>query len=246
MPLYDKILILTGAGLSAESGLSTFRDKNGIWDKYKPEEVATIEGYRADPERCLEFYNMRRELHTDSAPNAAHKALARLEADYPGDVVTITQNIDVLHEEAGSRQVLHMHGRIDRAKCITCDHKYEIGFHALSGTSKCPSCGEVGGQRPDVVWFGEMPYDLPAIADEINQAYLFIAIGTSGSVYPAAGFVSLARKAGAHTVELNFEPSEGVVQFHEAHQGKATELVPFYVDRLMHEASIAQKKEVYT
>ncbi len=244
MPLYDKILILTGAGLSAESGLSTFRDKNGIWAKYDRADVATPEGYEADPARCLDFYNMRRELHKEAKPNAAHMALARLEVDYPGDVVVVTQNIDVLHEEAGSKRVLHMHGRIDCAKCSECDHKYDIGFQSLTPMSICPSCNQVGGQRPDVVWFGEMPYHLKMIAEEINQSYLFISIGTSGSVYPAAGFVALARKAGAHTVELNLEPSDGVVQFHEAHQGKATELVPKYVERLMHEAAIAQKKEV--
>lgn len=242
MPLYDKIFILTGAGLSAESGLSTFRDKGGIWSKYKPEDVATIEGFESDPKRCHEFYNMRRNLHKDAEPNKAHKALARLEAEYPGEVLIVTQNIDILHEAAGSRHVLHMHGRIDRAKCMNCGHSYELGYRALSLSSECLSCGEVGEQRPDVVWFGETPYYLETIEKELRQAFLFISIGTSGSVYPAAGFVAMARKIGAHTVELNLEPSDGVVQFHEAHQGKATELVPAYVDRLMHEAALAQKK----
>ncbi len=242
MPLYDKILILTGAGLSAESGLGTFRDENGIWSQYNFEEVATPEGYLADPQRCLDFYNLRRERHRRASPNGAHKALARLEADYPGEVVVVTQNIDMLHEAAGSQRVIHMHGRIDQGLCSDCGHVYELPHGDLSVEHVCPSCEVQGGQRPDVVWFGEVPYHLEEIGRELQDCYLFLSIGTSGSVYPAAGFVSLARKSGAHTVELNLEPSDGVVQFHEAHQGKATDVVPTYVERLMHEAAIAQKK----
>lgn len=245
MPLYDKILILTGAGMSAESGLGTFRDENGIWSQYNLDEVATPEGYFADPKRCLDFYNMRRELHGSAHANEAHKALARLEAEYPGDVVIVTQNIDSLHEAAGSRNVIHMHGRIDRAFCIACDYNYEISHEALTVQSVCPSCKTQGQQRPDVVWFGEMPMGMDQIQKELAGCFLFISIGTSGSVYPAAGFVNLARKAGAHTVELNLEPSDGAVQFHEAHQGKATEIVPHYVERLMYEAAIAQKQVVH-
>lgn len=245
MPLYDKILILTGAGLSAESGLGTFREENGIWSKYNFEEVATPEGYAADPKRCLDFYNMRRDLHASAEPNKAHKALARLEAEYPGEVVIVTQNIDGLHEAAGSHRVIHMHGRIERAKCNSCGQGYDISYSAIEVNSSCPKCKVQGQQRPDVVWFGEMPYNLDEIQREISSCFLFISIGTSGSVYPAAGFVNMARKAGAHTVELNLEPSDGVIQFHEAHQGKATEVVPSYVEKLMHEAAIAQKQVVH-
>ncbi len=244
MPLYDKILILTGAGLSAESGLGTFREENGIWSKFNFEEVATPEGYAADPKRCLDFYNMRRDLHQEATPNTAHKALARLEAEYPGEVVIVTQNIDSLHEAAGSHRIIHMHGQIDRVKCNDCGTTYDYPYGTIEVNSICPSCNVQGQQRPDVVWFGEMPYDLDEIQKEIDSCFLFISIGTSGSVYPAAGFVNMARKAGAHTVELNLEPSDGAVQFHEAHQGKATEIVPRYVDKLMHEAAIAQKKVV--
>lgn len=244
MPLYDKILILTGAGLSAESGLGTFRDANGIWSDYNFEEVATPEGYAADPARSLAFYEMRREMQNKAQPNAAHKALAQLEANYPGDVVIVTQNIDTLHEAAGSLNVMHMHGRIDQGRCIACSHVYQLAHAHLTTESLCPSCGVTGQQRPDVVWFGEIPYHMDEIQREITSCFLFISIGTSGSVYPAAGFVNLARKAGAHTVELNLEPSDGVIQFHEAHQGKATEVVPRYVDHLMHEAAIAQRKVV--
>jgi len=244
MPLYDKILILTGAGMSAESGLSTFRDKDGIWSQYNYEEVATPEGFAADPERCLEFYNKRRTIHRDTEPNKAHKALARLEAEYPGEVVIVTQNIDRLHEEGGSKRVIHMHGRIDQALCQSCGHNYDISYKTLNADSVCPACSCQGQQRPNVVWFGEMPFFLDQIQKELVSCFLFLSIGTSGSVYPAAGFVNLARKAGAHTVELNLEPSDGVVQFHEAHQGKATDIVPAYVDRLMHEAAIARKEVV--
>ena len=242
MPLYDKILILTGAGLSAESGLGTFREENGIWSQYNFEEVATPEGFAENPQRSLDFYNLRRELHSKASPNDAHKALARLEADYPGEVVIVTQNIDTLHEAAGSQRVLHMHGRIDKGRCNDCGHVYDLALGDMSVSSTCPSCHAHGGQRPDVVWFGEVPFHLDEIERELRDCYLFISIGTSGSVYPAAGFVSLARKAGAHTVELNLEPSDGVVRFHEAHQGKATEIVPHYVEHLLHEADIAQKK----
>ena len=244
MPLYDKILILTGAGMSAESGLGTFREENGIWSQYNFEEVATPEGYAADPKRCLDFYNLRRDMHHKATANAAHKALARLEAEYPGEVVIVTQNIDSLHELAGSRRVIHMHGRIDRVKCNECGTTYDYPYGTLEVNSICPKCNVQGQQRPDVVWFGEMPYHLDEIQQEIDSCFLFISIGTSGSVYPAAGFVNMARKAGAHTVELNLEPSEGAVQFHEVRQGKATDIVPRYVDKLMHEAAIAQKKVV--
>lgn len=245
MPLYDKIVILTGAGMSAESGLGTFREANGIWSQYNFEEVATPEGYAEDPQRCLDFYNARRDKHERAQPNKAHKALARLEADYPGEVVIVTQNIDHLHEAAGSQRVIHMHGRIDRARCASCNHVYDMAHGRLGVDSVCPACGCQGQQRPDVVWFGEMPFHMDDIQEELASCFLFISIGTSGSVYPAAGFVNIARKTGAHTVELNLEPSNGAVQFHEAHQGKATELVPAYVDRLMHEAAIARKEVVH-
>ena len=242
MPLYDKILILTGAGMSAESGLGTFRDKGGLWSQYNIEDVATPEGFAGNPQHSLDFYNFRRQVHAKAEPNSAHKALARLEADYPGEIVIVTQNIDKLHEAAGSQRVLHMHGEINKGRCMDCGHVYDLAHGNLELTSRCPACDVQGRQRPDVVWFGEVPYHLKEIDRELRASYLFISIGTSGSVYPAAGFVSLARKAGAHTVELNLEPSDGVVRFHEAHHGKATDIMPAFVERLMHEAAIAQKK----
>jgi len=241
MALYDKILILTGAGMSAESGLGTFRDKNGIWSHYNVDEVATPEGFKENPQRSHDFYNYRRGLHAKAEPNKAHKALARLEADYPGDVVIVTQNIDDLHEASGSNKVIHMHGQLDLARCGVCDFVYDFPYETMSVDHSCPSCMRAGQQRPDVVWFGEAPYHMKEIQKELANCFLFLSIGTSGSVYPAAGFVNMARKTGAHTVELNLEPSVGAVQFHEVHEGKATDIVPRYVDRLMHEADIARK-----
>lgn len=229
---YAKIVILTGAGVSAESGVSTFRDADGIWAKYDYRDVATPEGFARDPDGVLAFYNMRRRLHGDVKPNAAHYALARLESDYPGDVVLITQNVDNLHEAAGSKTIIHMHGEILKRLCCACDFR-EPWSGDLETSAICPKCAESGTLRPDVVWFGEMPYHMDEIAGHLASADLFMSIGTSGNVYPAAGFVAEARSTGARTVELNLEPSEGAALFHEAITGKATEIVPRYVERLL-------------
>jgi NAD-dependent deacetylase len=233
MAAYSRIVILTGAGLSAESGLHTFRDKDGIWSKYDYREVATPEGYRRNPALVLNFYNERRRQNAHVKPNAAHFAIARLEAAYPGEVLTVTQNIDPLHEMAGSKNLIHMHGEIAKALCEGCGSRHRIGFEDLTPDSVCPGCAKAGGMRPDVVWFGEMPYRM----DEINRALtvcdLFISIGTSGTVYPAAGFVEEAARVGAHTVELNLEPSVGGGAFREAIHGRATEIVPAYAEKLL-------------
>ncbi|HZV21227.1 MAG TPA: NAD-dependent deacylase [Hyphomicrobiales bacterium] len=233
MAQYKNIVILTGAGLSAESGLSTFRDKDGIWSKYDYREVATPEGYRRNPALVLDFYNQRRSQNAHVKPNAAHFALARLEAEYPGNVLIVTQNIDPLHERAGSKNLIHMHGEIVKALCGSCGAREEIGHNELTLAMACSACGAGGKMRPDVVWFGEMPYRMEEIYAALGACDLFISIGTSGTVYPAAGFVMEARQAGAHTVELNLEPSEGVSLFREAIHGRATEIVPAYVDRLL-------------
>jgi NAD-dependent deacetylase len=230
---YRNIVILTGAGLSAESGLHTFRDKDGIWSKYDYREVATPEGYRRNPELVLDFYNQRRRQNAQVKPNAAHFALARLEAEYPGNAVAITQNIDPLHEMAGSKNLIHMHGEIAKALCAACGERRFIGSEDLTSASVCPCCAAHGKLRPDVVWFGEMPYRMEDIYFVLERCGLFISIGTSGTVYPAAGFAALAGRAGAHTVELNLEPSEGIGCFREAIHGRATEIVPAYVDRLL-------------
>lgn len=228
----SRIVILTGAGISKESGLDTFRDKDGLWSRVNIEDVATPEAFERNPRLVHEFYNARRRGMAGVKPNAAHLALARLEARYPGDVLLVTQNIDNLHEAAGSRRLIHMHGEIMKAWCRGCDvrHAWEID---LSLETACPACGAAKGMRPDVVWFGEMPYEMERIQEALQRAELFISIGTSGNVYPAAGFVAGARRAGARTVELNLEPSEGASLFHQAMHGPATEVVPRFVDRLL-------------
>jgi NAD-dependent deacetylase len=232
MPAYERIVILTGAGLSAESGLSTFRDKDGIWSRHRIEDVATPEAFSRDPERVLEFYNTRRKGAAGVKPNAAHEALAKLEKEHPGEVLTVTQNIDPLHEMAGTRSLIHMHGEILKKLCAHCGAK-EHWEEDLSTDLVCQVCKKAGGMRPDVVWFGEMPYRMEDIYQALGACDLFISIGTSGTVYPAAGFVMEARNAGAHTVELNLEPSEGATLFAKAIHGKATEIVPVFVDGLL-------------
>lgn len=229
---YQRIVILTGAGLSAESGLSTFRDKDGIWAKYRIEEVATPEAFARDPEAVLAFYNTRRKGARGVKPNAAHKALARLEAEFAGEVLTVTQNIDPLHEWAGTKNLIHMHGEILNALCAHCGFK-EARQEDLTVDLACGACHRAGGMRPDVVWFGEMPYRMEEIYAALGACDLFISIGTSGNVYPAAGFVAEARARRVHTVELNLEPSEGISMFAEAIHGKASEVVPAYVERLL-------------
>lgn len=229
---FERIVILTGAGLSAESGLSTFRDKDGIWARYRIEDVATPEAFARNPALVQDFYNARRSGARDVSPNAAHAALARLEAQHPGTVLTVTQNIDPLHERAGSKNLIHMHGEILKALCAHCGQRTPCE-QDLSADLQCGRCGSAGGMRPDVVWFGEMPYQMDTIYAALSKCDLFLSIGTSGNVYPAAGFVAEANAAGAHTVELNLEPSEGISHFSEAIHGKATKIVPAYVDRLL-------------
>ncbi len=228
----ERIVILTGAGLSAESGVPTFRDAGGIWARYDYREVATPEGFARNPARVHEFYNMRRRAHETVEPNAAHRALAHLERDHAGEVWIVTQNVDELHEQAGSRNLIHMHGEIYRALCGACGSR-RPWREDLSVETRCPACGGAGAMRPDVVWFGEIPYHMERIRALIAEADLFLSIGTSGNVYPAAGFVAEARAQGAHTVELNLEPSEGRSLFAEAIHGRATEVVPAYVARLL-------------
>lgn len=231
------IVILTGAGISKESGLDTFRDADGIWSKVRIEDVATPEAFFRDPVGVHEFYNSRRRgmLSGNVRPNAAHVALARLEQAWPGEVLLVTQNIDNLHGSAGSRNLIHMHGEMLKSRCQLCRVVIEWADD-LSLELACPSCERTGGMRPHVVWFGEMPLDMDAIYAALGRCHLFISVGTSGNVYPAAGFVEEARRtAGAHTIELNLEPSEGASLFAEAIYGPATEVVPVYVDKLLAE-----------
>jgi NAD-dependent deacetylase len=231
-PHPSSIVILTGAGISAESGVSTFRDPEGIWSKNDWREVATPQGFSADPDRVHAFYNERRRRLETVAPNAAHHALARLERAFGGNFLLVTQNVDDLHERAGSRQLIHMHGQHTKAWCTNCGTRMRWNGDLLRSTP-CPSCESAGYLRPDIVWFGEMPYQMDRIVHALRSCDLFISIGTSGNVYPAAGFVEEARLAGARRLELNLEPSEGASRFTEANYGKATEIVPAFVDRLL-------------
>ena len=233
----ERIVVLTGAGISAESGIATFRDKGGLWAKHDINEVATPDAYARNPRKVLDFYNMRRRDVLGAQPNAAHDALARLERDYPsriagGSVLVVTQNVDPLHERAGTRHLIHMHGELLSAWCKACDGKHTWDAD-MSHSTRCPGCSTVGRVRPDIVWFGEMPYRMDDIENALSEADLFVSIGTSGNVYPAAGFVQGARHAGAHTVELNLEPSEGASYFHERRHGPASVIVPAFVDELL-------------
>jgi len=226
------IVILTGAGISAESGLATFRGPDGLWEGHRVEDVATPEAFARDAPLVQRFYDARRANLKRVAPNAAHEALARLDAAWPGDLLIVTQNVDDLHERAGARRVLHMHGELKSVWCLACDARSrwedDLGDHP-----PCPACGISGRLRPDIVWFGEMPYGMAAIERALLEADLFVSIGTSGNVYPAAGFVQTARYASARTIEMNLEPSLGSCHFHESRIGKAGELVPAWVEEML-------------
>lgn len=229
------IVILTGAGVSAESGIETFRDANdgrgGLWEQHRVEDVATPEAFARDPDLVLRFYDMRRAAIQEKDPNAAHHALARLDAEWSGGLLIVTQNVDDLHERAGARRVLHMHGEHLNAWCTTCNIRSPWKAPLIERPA-CPACGE-RALRPDVVWFGEMPYRMDEIYAALRRADLFVSIGTSGAVYPAAGFVRDARDLGAQTLELNLEPSQGSRWFHESRLGPATDTVPAWVDEIL-------------
>jgi NAD-dependent deacetylase len=227
----SKIVILTGAGISAESGIETFRAEDGLWAQHRVEDVATPEGFIRDPKLVVDFYNARRKQASEAAPNAAHKALAKLQQHHNGQVVIVTQNVDDLHEQGGSKKVMHMHGALKSALCASCDHRWEAPMVMAPG-DPCPKC-KAPDARPDIVWFGEMPYDMEAIFDHLAEADIFAAIGTSGNVYPAAGFVAEARQHGAHTVELNLERSAVGNQFAEHRIGPASRVVPEWVEELL-------------
>jgi NAD-dependent deacetylase len=234
LPRTGRIVFLTGAGISRESGISTYRDGDGIWSKVNVLEVATIHAFKRDPGKVLDFYNRRRQeaVAGNYLPNPAHLALARLERDWPGEVLVVTQNVDTLHEQAGQRRVLHMHGRLDRDSCMRCGHSQEAGL-ALSFETPCPSCDTPGWMRPDVVWFGEMPRHLDEIEAALADCALYCAVGTSGEVYPASRFVMDARAGGAFTLELNIAITARSLQYNEELRGPAGETVPLLVEALL-------------
>ncbi|HEY0028996.1 MAG TPA: NAD-dependent deacylase [Allosphingosinicella sp.] len=228
----ENIVILTGAGVSAESGLATFRGPDGLWEGHGVEDVATPEAFARNPALVQRFYDLRRAQLDQVEPNAAHRALARLDAEWAGELLIVTQNVDDLHERAGARRLLHMHGELRSAWCLACDARTHWEAD-LSGDPPCPSCGVAGGLRPDIVWFGEMPYDMERIDAAVRDADLFVSIGTSGAVYPAAGFVQTARYCGARTLEMNLDPSLGSVYFGETRTGPASSLVPAWVAEML-------------
>ncbi|MFC7498444.1 NAD-dependent deacylase [Enterovirga sp. GCM10030262] len=226
------IVILTGAGISAESGVATFRGPDGLWEGHRVEDVATPEAFARDPALVQAFYDARRAKLGTVEPNAAHKALARLDAEWPGELLIVTQNVDDLHERAGARRVLHMHGELKSAWCLACDGRIAWEQTLADGPS-CVACGESGLLRPDIVWFGEMPYRMDEIDAALREADLFVSIGTSGAVYPAAGFVQTVRYLGARTLEMNLEPSQGSLFFDESRIGRAGDLVPAWVEEVL-------------
>ena len=255
MDRHCKIVILTGAGISAESGLATFRAADGLWEGHRVEDVATPEAYVRDPRLVHEFYDARRARLGEVAPNAAHIALARLDAAWPGELLIVTQNVDDLHERAGTNRLLHMHGELLKGWCRRCNKRFdwtgamsptsvrpERSRGTLEGVSTsldtngpnvCPSCDTPGMVRPDIVWFGEMPYEMERTEAALMNADLFVSIGTSGAVYPAAGFVGTAKYCGARTLEINLEPSQGSLSFDERRYGRASEEVPSWVGDLL-------------
>jgi NAD-dependent deacetylase len=229
---FRNIVVLTGAGVSAESGLATFRGPEGLWEGHRVEDVATPEAFRRDPALVHAFYDARRERLGTVEPHAAHKALARLDAEWPGEFLLVTQNVDDLHDRAGSKRLLHMHGTLTSGWCLACGERFPWEGPMGEG-AMCPSCPEVGQVRPDIVWFGEMPYEMERIDEALQHADLFVSIGTSGAVYPAAGFVQTARYCGAQTLEMNLEPSLGSTFFDESRIGPAGKLVPEWVQELL-------------
>lgn len=228
------MVVLTGAGVSAESGLRTFRASDGLWEEHRIEEVATPEGFARDPALVHRFYNARRAALAGAAPNAAHGAFARFEREWEGDFLLVTQNIDDLHERAGSVNLVHMHGELLKCFCGFCEARREMAPEdVLSVDDACGECGRVGGMRPDIVWFGEMPYEMARIEAALARCDVFVSVGTSGNVYPAAGFVRTARARGARCVELNLEKSAGGDLFDEGRYGLASEVVPEYLSAVL-------------
>jgi len=226
------IVILTGAGVSAESGLATFRGPDGLWEGHRVEDVCTPQALARDPALVHAFYDARRAKLGTVEPNAAHLALARLDSEWPGELLLVTQNVDDLHERAGSKRLLHMHGELTSGWCLNCDQRF--GWVGPMGTAaECPSCATSGTVRPDIVWFGEMPYEMERIDDALRRCDLFVSIGTSGVVYPAAGFVQTARYCGARTLEMNLDPSLGSYMFDESRVGKAGDLIPRWVEEML-------------
>lgn len=231
MSRIENIVILTGAGISAESGIATFRGPGGLWEGHRVEDVCTPEALAADPELVHRFYDLRRAALASAHPNPAHDALAQLDREWAGDLLIVTQNVDDLHERAGAMRMLHMHGALKQALCAACGARFDWADDLPPGTP-CPTCA-APALRPDIVFFGEIPYWMERIEAALAQADLFVSIGTSGAVYPAAGFVRMAKAYGAATLELNLDPSESSGWFDESRFGPAGTLVPAWVEDML-------------
>jgi len=231
---YQNIVVLTGAGISAESGIRTFRAADGLWENHRIEDVATPEAFERDPELVHQFYNQRREqlLLPDIRPNPAHQALAKLEQGCTEQFLLVTQNIDNLHERAGSHNLIHMHGELLNLRCITSGQVFS-NHQPVAPEARCRCCDQAGTLRPDIVWFGEMPMQMELIYEALESCDLFVSIGTSGHVYPAAGFVEVANSVGAETVEINLEPSKKQSAFDRHIYGPASREVPLFVESLI-------------
>jgi len=232
MSAIGNIVILTGAGVSAESGLATFRGPDGLWEGHRVEDVATPEAFVRDPALVHSFYDARRARLGEVEPNAAHLALARLDAEWRGELLIVTQNVDDLHERAGAKRLLHMHGELTSGWCLRCNERMPWAG-PMGEEAGCPRCETVGMVRPDIVWFGEMPYEMERIDAALMKADLFVSIGTSGAVYPAAGFVQTAKYCRARTLEINLEPSQGSIFFDERRYGPAGVEVPKWVEEML-------------
>lgn len=243
--MFENIVILTGAGISADSGLPTFRAGDGLWCGHRVEDVATPEAFMRNPDLVHDFYNQRRRQLSEVKPNAAHHAIAQLAAHWRGNCLLVTQNVDDLHGRAMQSilprdgfALLHMHGELLRARCL--DSGQSLPWHEdITTTTPSPITGRIGALRPDIVWFGEMPFGMDKIHEAVENCDLFLSIGTSGKVYPAAGLVALARHAGAHTMEINLEPSEGMSFFEERLYGRAVDKVPAYIASLLQKQHLA-------
>ena len=235
----NNIVILTGAGVSAESGIQTFRASDGLWHDHHIEDVATPEGFVANPQLVQTFYNERRRQLKEASiqPNPAHLALARLEAEWSGEFLLVTQNVDNLHERAGSNNLIHMHGQLDQIRCTESGAVYHWEDD-IEVDHACSCCEKIGTLRPNIVWFGEMPFLMDNISEALFASDLFISIGTSGKVYPAAGYVDVAKKIGAQTVEINLDPTDSSSVFDVSINGKAGELLPEFVEKLLATRSI--------
>ncbi|MGI9280636.1 MAG: Sir2 family NAD+-dependent deacetylase [Endozoicomonas sp.] len=232
MPSYQSIVVLTGAGISAESGIRTFRASDGLWENHPVEEVATPEGYYRNPALVQSFYNGRRQQLSEVTCNGAHKALSDFEKTFDGSFLLVTQNVDDLHSRAGSQNLIHMHGELYKARCQDTDEVFDW-YEDITTQTLCPCCHKAGNLRPHIVWFGEMPLEMDRIYEALSACDLFVSIGTSGNVYPAAGFFAEAKAAGADTVELNLEPGSNASQFDQSLTGLATERVPGFFNALL-------------